>query len=273
MNTHTLPTYFVSHGGGPWPYIDGLKDKYAKTAAQLRQIPHTLDVKPNAVLVISGHWEQPEFTVSTAEHPPMVYDYSGFPEHTYHIKYPAPGSPSLAARVRELLGFAGIKSFEDPQRGFDHGTFVPMMLMYPNAEVPVVTLSMKASYDPNEHISAGQALQALRSEGVLIIGSGLTYHNMRGFGQPDSMGISTAFEAYLNDAVTTTNPEQRLEKLVHWESAPMARLVHPREDHLIPLLLVAGAAGNDPGQRLMLDRVMNVAMASYRFGHVKAHAD
>jgi aromatic ring-opening dioxygenase catalytic subunit (LigB family) len=265
MNKFRFPTFFLSHGGGPWPYIDGVKGQYAITASAFKNIPQSLPGKPKAVLVITGHWEEPMFTVSTAEQPPMVYDYHGFPEHTYHIQYRAPGSPSLAARVRELLRQADIPNAENPNHGFDHGTFVPMGLMYPDAEVPVVMLSMKTNYDVSEHIAVGQALQPLRDEGILIIGSGLTYHNMRGFGRSESMQVSMEFENYLNEAVTNPDPNARLEQLRQWEKSPAARLAHPYEDHLMPLMVVAGAAGNSMGERIILDSVMNVVMASYRF--------
>lgn len=267
MDNTKLPTFFISHGGGPWPYIDDMKKQFAKTARELSQLPESLPCKPKAILVITGHWEESEFTVSTAANPPMKYDYSGFPEHTYRIKYPAPGSPALASRVRELLSQAGISSNEDPHRGFDHGTFVPLFLMYPDASIPVVMLSLKSNYDPLEHIRAGEALKPLRDEGILIIGSGLTYHNMRGFGQTDATPVSEQFEQYLNEAISEPNPVNRAEKLINWETAPVARLAHPREDHLIPLMVVVGAAGDDVGSRVFVDKVFNVAMASYRFGN------
>lgn len=261
-----FPVYFVSHGGGPWPWVDGMRQQFAKTEQEFRRMPQRFPTKPKAVLVITGHWEAEAFTVSTSDRPPMEYDYYGFPEHTYQIQYRAPGAPALAARVRELLGAAGIGSAEDPRRGFDHGTFVPMALMYPEAEVPVVMLSMKSSYDPAEHIRLGQALAPLRDEGVLIIGSGLTYHNMRGFGRATSTPVASAFEAYLNDAITAPDAAVRNERLVRWEEAPGARLAHPQEDHLIPLMVVAGAAGGDVGRRVFVDQAMSVAMASYEFG-------
>lgn len=260
------PVFFLSHGGGPWPWIPEMRRDFAKTADEFAKIPQSLPEKPKGVLVITGHWEAAQFTVSTAEHPPMEYDYSGFPDHTYKIQYNAPGSPALAHRVRELLAANGIPSAEDPQRGFDHGTFVPLSLMYPDADVPVVLLSLKSSYDPAEHIRVGEALEPLRDEGIVIVGSGLTYHNMRGFRQPGSMPVSEAFEGYLNDAIADPDPKSRLAKLEHWETGPAARAAHPREDHLVPLMVVAGAAGNDVGKRAFVDRVMGVAMASYRFG-------
>ncbi|MBI5265234.1 MAG: dioxygenase [Bradyrhizobium sp.] len=261
-----FPTFFVSHGGGPWPFIDGTKEQYAKTAREFSLLPQRLPARPEAILVITGHWEAPDFTVSTSAHPPMVYDYFGFPEHTYHIQYPAPGSPGLAAKVKGRLVSAGIKCDQDADRGFDHGTFVPVGLMYPDADVPIVLLSLKSSYDAAEHIKVGQAIAPLRDEAILIIGSGLTYHNMRGFRRDESTAVSYAFEAYLNDAISQPDPRLRNEMLVNWRSAPDALLAHPREDHLLPLMVAAGAAGDDMGHRLFVDHVMNVAMASYQFG-------
>ena len=266
MTQPRFPTIFVSHGGGPWPFVDGMREMFAKTAAEFRALPERLPARPKAVLVITGHWEAPQFSVSTAEQPPMDYDYYGFPDHTYHLQYPAPGSPALAARVTELLASGGVPCASDPARGYDHGTFVPLGLMYPQADVPIVLLSMKSGYDPAEHLRVGQLLQPLRDEGVLILGSGLTYHNMRGFGNPASTPIAAAFERYLNDAVTQSEVHVRNQLLLSWQSAPHARLAHPREDHLIPLMVVAGAAGTDRGARIFVDQVLNVAMGSYQFG-------
>jgi len=261
-----LPTLFISHGGGPWPYLEDMRQRFAVTASALEKLPSTLPVKPKAILVITGHWQEPEFTVSTAARPPMEYDYYGFPEHTYHVQYPAPGNPKLASRVCELLSAADIKCAEDANRGFDHGVFVPMLLMYPQADLPIVLLSMKSTYDPLEHIKLGETLAPLRDEGVLIVGSGLTYHNMRGFGRSESYQPSVDFEQYLNNAISDPDPQRRNQALVNWEQAPFARLVHPREDHLIPLMVAAGAAGDSIGQRIFTDTVFEVLMASYRFG-------
>ena len=261
-----FPTFFLSHGGGPWPWIDGLKEQYALTAREFGRIPEELPVRPAAVLVITGHWEADGFAVSTAAQPSMEYDYYGFPEHTYRIRYPAPGAPVLAARVRRLLEDTGIACGEDPERGFDHGTFVPMSLMYPQADMPTVLLSMKSGYDPATHLQVGHALSVLRDEGVLIVGSGLTYHNMQGFGRPGSTPVAEAFEAWLNDTIGLTASGGRDDRLLNWTRAPGARLAHPREDHLLPLMVAAGAAGEDPGRRLFVDHVMSVAMGSYRFG-------
>jgi aromatic ring-opening dioxygenase catalytic subunit (LigB family) len=234
-------------------------------AQWLARLPQTLPAPPTAILSVTAHWEAPEFVVGTSPRPGMLYDYSGFPEHTYHITYPAPGSPSVAERVRGLLSAAGIPCRTDGDRGFDHGTFVPLHVMYPQAAIPVVQLSIKQSFDPREHLHEGTALQPLRDEGVLIVGSGLSYHNMRGFrggGGP----ASQAFEHWLTNTVADPNVASRNSRLLAWEQAPAARLSHPREDHLVPLFVAAGAAGEDLGRRDCLDHAMGVAMASYRFG-------
>ena len=261
-----FPTLFLSHGGGPWPFMEDRRVQYAKTAAEFGRLPQLLPERPKAVLVITGHWEADAFTVSTSPQPPMVYDYYGFPEHTYHLKYPAPGQPKLAAQVKALLTQAGLDCREDPNQGFDHGTFVPLGLMYPAADMPIVLLSMKSSYDAAEHIRVGRAIASLRDEGILIVGSGLTYHNMRGFNRPESKPVSYDFEAYLNEAIGNPDAARRNAMLVDWENAPSARLAHPREDHLLPLMVAAGAAGSDTGKRVFVDEVSNVAMASYVFG-------
>lgn len=268
MPTPKLPVLFISHGGGPWPYVEELRTAYANTERQLRRLPERLLVQPKAVLVISGHWVAPQFTVSTAVRPPMEYDYSGFPPHTYKIRYAAPGDTHLAGRARALIRDAGIESATDPDRGFDHGVFVPLGLMYPKADVPIVMVSVEASYDPAQHIALGRALAPLRDEGVLIVGSGLNYHNMRGFGLDSSFQDAELFTRYLNDAIALKDGRARDEKLREWERAPRARLAHPREDHLMPLLVAAGAAGGDAGRVLFAETVMKIPMTSYVFGEL-----
>lgn len=261
-----LPTYFLSHGGGPWPWVDGMRDLFARSAQAFSAIPGTLPQRPKAVLMITGHWEAPGFAVSTGEHPPMDYDYSGFPPHTYALQYPAPGHPALAARVMSLMQAHGLSCVGDPTRGYDHGTFVPLHFMFPQADVPVVLLSLKHGYDVASHLKAGEAIAPLRDEGVLIVGSGLTFHNMRGFGQPSSTPVAQAFEHFLHEVVTMRSAAMRHQALMNWTQAPGARQAHPREDHLLPLMVVAGAAGDDPGQRVLLEHALAVDMGSYRFG-------
>jgi aromatic ring-opening dioxygenase catalytic subunit (LigB family) len=266
MGDMKLPTLFLSHGGGPWPWMDEARAGYAGTLGFLQRLPATLPEKPRAILSVSGHWEEADFTVATSAQPPMVYDYYGFPEHTYQIRYSAPGSPELARHVRGLLDKAGVTAAEDDERGFDHGTFVPLAVMYPNAEVPIVSLSLRSTLDAAEHIRMGAALQPLRDEGVLIVGSGLSYHNLRALRMSATAGpISEQFEAWLTRAVEEPNVETRNALLSRWSEAPAARQAHPREEHLIPLMVAAGAAGTSRGHLAFRDHVWGVSMASYQF--------
>ncbi len=263
-----LPTFFISHGGGPWPWIGGpMRATHDKLAASLQQLPQRVGVKPRAVLMISAHWEEPEFTLMAHPNPPMLYDYSNFPENTYRVQYPAPGSPQLARRVRGLLEAAGMLARLDTQRGFDHGTFVPIAVMYPQADVPVLQLSLKAGLDPEQHLAAGRALALLRSEGVLVIGSGLSWHNLRMMGA-QAKQPSAAFDAWLSQTLSGTDPAQRSAEIAAWEQAPAARLAHPREEHLLPLMVALGAAQGDAATRIHHEDAFfgGAAISSYMFG-------
>jgi aromatic ring-opening dioxygenase catalytic subunit (LigB family) len=234
-------------------------------AAWLGTLSGSLDVTPKAIVVISGHWEQPESSVTGSPHPPLIYDYQGFPPHTYQLRYDAPGAPVLAQQITGLLSDAGFPARVDPARGFDHGVFIPLKVIYPAAEIPIVQLSLKAGLDPQVHIEMGRALQPLRKQGMLIVGSGMSYHNMRGFG--DEFGAaSDQFDNWLTDAVCAPDAGTRNQKLEQWETAPHARLAHPREEHLLPLMVASGAAGKDLGRRIFSDRVMGVTVSAYQFG-------
>lgn len=264
----SLPTYFISHGGGPWPWMkDQMNGNYDRLEASLQQMRLELGSAPQAVLVVSGHWEEPDFTVMATAQPSMIYDYGGFPEHTYRIKYPAPGSPQTAERVRQLMSAAGLAVRVDSERGFDHGTFSPLAVIYPQADVPVLQLSLKSGYDPEQHLAVGRALMPLRNEGVLIVGSGLSYHNLRQFG-PQAKPASTAFDQWLEQTLVQASPDERSARLIAWEAAPAARIAHPREDHLLPLMVAVGAAGNDPGTRVYHEDAFmgGIAVSSFRFG-------
>jgi aromatic ring-opening dioxygenase catalytic subunit (LigB family) len=266
MTTSRPPVLFLSHGGGPWSYVDALKAMYGRTERELRGLPGRFAARPKAILMVSGHWIASAFSVSTAAHPPMDYDYSGFPPHTYQISYPAPGDPLLAGRALDLIAAAGLEVAADAHKGFDHGVFVPLGLMYPAADMPIVMVSVKSDYDPREHLALGRALAPLRDEGVLIVGSGLNYHNMRGFNRDSSTADAEVFTQYLSEAVAQADVGTRDERLLHWERAPRARIAHPREDHLMPLLVAAGAAGGDEGRVLFAESVMKIPMTSYVFG-------
>ncbi|TLX61644.1 dioxygenase [Stutzerimonas nosocomialis] len=263
----TQPSAFIPHGAGPCFFMDWKPaDAWDAMAEFLSGFAATLAQPPSAIVLISGHWLEPAFTVTSAPAPELIYDYHGFPEHTYALRYPAPGSPELAARVRDLLENAGLAAGEDAQRGFDHGVFIPLKLMFPEARIPVVQLSLRDDLDPEAHLAAGRALAPLRGEGVLILGSGMSFHNMRGYGDPHFGPVSDAFDAWLTRAVEAP-AERREAELARWSEAPSARLCHPpgAEEHLLPLLVAAGAGHSGPGRKVFVDRVMETTLSAFRF--------
>ncbi len=268
MSTSRLPTYFISHGGGPWPWMkEQMGGVYDRLEAALARMPADIGRTPRAVLMLSAHWEEARFTVQTHPAPPMLYDYGGFPDFTYRIRYPAPGAPDVAARVRELLAAAGIESAEDAARGFDHGMFAPMAVIWPKADVPVLQLSLKRGLAPAEHLALGRALAPLRDEDILVVGSGLSYHNLRAFG-PAARAPSAAFDAWLESTLATSDAAARSATLAGWERAPAARLAHPREEHLLPLMVALGAAEDEAATRVYheSDFFGGITVSSYRFG-------
>jgi aromatic ring-opening dioxygenase catalytic subunit (LigB family) len=182
------------------------------------------------------------------------------------LRYPAPGSPALAAEIRGLLGRAGIASGADDRRGYDHGVFVPFLLMFPDADIPVVQVSLLHTLDAGQHLAVGRALEPLRDKGVLIVGSGMSYHNMYNF-RANSHALDTAsqqFDVWLADALA--DPGTRERKLAHWDEAPGARASHPREEHLLPLMVAAGAAGEDAGRQVYNDTIWGKQLSGFRFG-------
>lgn len=241
------------------------RGEVASLAAYLRSVEAVPRQPPKALLVVSAHWEEAVPTVMSAAKPPMLYDYYGFPPESYTLTWPAPGAPQLAARVRELLQAAGMSHAEDAQRGYDHGTFVPLKLTYPAAEVPAAQLSLLRSLDPRAHLALGRALAPLRDEGVFIVASGMSFHNMRGFGNPRAAALSQEFDAWLRDAMSqdATERDARLER---WDQAPGARMAHPREEHLLPLMVAAGAAGADQGTAAFHGRMMGAQLSAFHFG-------
>lgn len=260
------PTYFIPHGGGPCFFMEwDPPDTWNVMEEWLRDLGSR--VKPKAIVAISGHWEEDAFCATGNPHPSLIYDYHGFPPQTYEIEYPAPGSPALAAEINSLLKNAGLPSRLDPQRGWDHGVFIPFKVIYPKADIPIVQLSLHESLDPELHIRAGAALQSLRAQNVLIAGSGMSYHNLRKFMSGGGVNeASVEFDDWLTKAVCAPDAETRNRELCKWEAAPAAREAHPREEHLIPLMVAAGAAGKDKGEKVYEDRVMGAALSAYRFG-------
>ena len=268
MYSIKLPTLYLPHGGGPWPFVDlpfGSERENQSLKGYLESIPGSLPEKPRALLVISAHWEEPVPTIMTAENPPMLYDYYGFPPESYTITWPAPGSPWLAERVKGLLNSGGFKTAEDSERGFDHGTFVPLKVAFPDAEIPTTQLSLLSSLDPAAHIELGRALLPLREEGVFIIGSGMSYHDLRGLMSGRGLDDSEIFDSWLAES-STLESETRNQLLTDWAKAPAARAAHPREEHLLPLMVVAGAAGQDKGKIAFSDTYSNARISAVQFG-------
>ncbi len=265
--TDRLPTVFIPHGGGPCFFMDppaAAPHLWDRMAAYLRGIADDLPVRPKAILVISGHWETVRPTVNAAPAPGLLFDYYNFPEHTYRLTYPAPGAPALADRVADLLAASGRPVDRETARGWDHGVFIPLKVTFPDADIPVLQLSLVAGLDPAEHLAIGRALAPLRDEGVLIVGSGMSYHNLGDFFGPRGDAASDAFDAWLTGAVA--DPAARDAALTAWAAAPFARVCHPREEHLLPLMVAAGAAEGDPGVRDYADHIMGKAISGFRFG-------
>ena len=262
-----MPVVFIPHGGGPWPFVEmGIPAEQREPLAQyLRGVSALPPEPPSALLVVSGHWEEAVATVMTSPHPSMFYDYYGFPKESYEITWPAPGQPALASRAQARLGEAGSATAADGDRGFDHGTFVPLKLAYPDADVPAIQLSLVDRLDPAEHIEIGKALAPLRDEGVFIVASGMTFHNLRAFRSPAAAPVAETFDAWLRDSMTQPRVE-RDARLEHWDIAPAARLAHPREEHLLPLMVAAGAAGDDRGVVGFNGTAFGLRLSSYHFG-------
>ncbi len=266
--TRRLPTVFLPHGGGPCFFMPdgamGPPGTWKAMGDYLTSIGTAVPT-PKALLVVSAHWEEKVPTVIAAQTPPLLYDYYGFPPETYALTWPAPGSPALAARIQTLLKGAGFPTAEDQKRGFDHGVFIPLKLAYPEAKIPTVQLSLQAGLDPAAHLAIGKALAPLRDEGVLIVGSGMSYHNMRGFNSRQAAADSVRFDAWLNTAAAAA-PAARDAQLTDWASAPAARACHPREEHLLPLMVVAGAAGADAGKTVFNGEALGVRVSAIQFG-------
>ena len=264
-----LPTYFVSHGGGPWPWIvDQMPGDWTLLTESLRAMPVDIGRTPRAVVCVSAHWETDVFTVQTNPNPPMIYDYGGFPDFTYSLQYPAPGSPEVAARVVELLGGAGIPVRTDAERGYDHGMYAPLYVAWPDADVPIIQLSILRSYDVDAHLAAGRALAPLRDEDVLLVGSGFSFHNLSLFG-PAGQEPSRQFDGWLADTMLRADPAERSERLRRWETAPSARRAHAAEDHLVPLFVAVGAAEGEEAVRVYHEDDFWggwLATSSYRIG-------
>ncbi len=255
---------YVTHGGGPLPLLGD--PGHRQLTEFLSQVTADI-VRPAAILVVSAHWEEPVASITAAAEPPLIYDYGGFPEAAYHIRYPAPGAPALAHDIHDLLRSAQIDARLDVERGFDHGMFVPLKLMYPDASIPCVQLSLLRGLDPAQHLALGAALAPLRERNVLLLGSGSSFHNMRAFFQPPSAATQAqnfAFEDWLGETCCSAalDEAQRRDRLIHWDTAPGARFSHPREEHLLPLHVCVGSAAR-PAFRSARMQMLNTRTSAY----------
>lgn len=265
MNERMPRVLSIPHGGGPLPLMGD--PSHSRMVDFLREIKDTIGT-PSAIVVVSAHWECAQPTILSGAAPDLLYDYGGFPDEMYRLSYPAPGAPELAAEVAELLRAGGFSPEFDAQRGFDHGVFVPLLLMYPEASVPVIQLSLMNGLDPSAHIDMGQAISSLAARDVLILGSGFTFHNMNAFGPAHSPSgtdpENEAFEAWLRDTCTNADIDEteRRQRLVDWAEAPGARWCHPREEHLLPLHVCYGA-GSGPATQVFDDIVLHKRSSGY----------
>jgi aromatic ring-opening dioxygenase catalytic subunit (LigB family) len=276
-NSKPSPTLYIPHGGGPCFFMDwtmGPADTWDKMAAWLSQLGESVSseygTKPDAIVVFSAHWENEVVTINSSANPALYFDYYNFPPHTYELTYPAPGHPALADKIQGLLTKAGIDCHQDPEHGFDHGVFIPFKLIFPEADIPIVQVSLTTSLDPAEHIALGEALAPLREQNILLVGSGLSYHNMSALMDGPNSGAqlkaeSDEFDGWLSKVCEAT-PKKRKNDLCQWSSAPSARQAHPREEHLIPLMVMVGAGKEDLGKTIFNDQVLGATVSAFQFG-------
>jgi 4,5-DOPA dioxygenase extradiol len=255
-----LPSVFLSHGAPTFAMEPGL------AGAQLRALGEAL-AKPAAILVVSPHWMTRGVEITAAARPETVHDFGGFPRALYSLQYPAPGAPDLAARVAQVLHAGGIPATLDRSRGLDHGAWVPLLHLYPNADVPVLQVSLPFGTDEAQAFALGRALAPLAREGVLIVGSGSLTHNLYEFrtGEAPEASYAREFSAWIRQAVLAGDMERLVQAL---QRAPHAARAHPSTEHYLPLLVAAGAAAA-PLPATVLDGGIRhgvLAMESYVFG-------
>lgn len=262
----TLPSLFISHGSPATILNPGkVGDALARLAADLPT--------PRAILVASAHFPAQEPIVSSASQPETIHDFGGFPDALYQMRYPAPGKPALAKEVRKLLEKAGFTAHEDASRGFDHGVWEPLKMLYPNADIPVVSLSIEPYKSPEYHFQIGRALATLREQGVLIIGSGSITHNLEDvfIHRKSSSDYVEPFIDWIEDRLSANDINALLD---YRQQAPFAVEAHPSDEHLLPIHVAMGAAGSATLNAQRIDAGINdgvLAMDIYRFDGLKAN--
>jgi aromatic ring-opening dioxygenase catalytic subunit (LigB family) len=257
------PAFYIPHGGGPCFFMDDPQGIWAGMADFLRAIPASLPAMPSAIVIVSGHWETAGFTLTGGERPSLVFDYYGFPPHTYQLRYDAPGAPAVALDIAGRLQAAGFSASMDDARGYDHGVFVPLKVVFPEAKIPVIELSLDRGLDASLHLALGAALAPLREQNVLLIGAGMSVHNLRAMGDPRMTQPSIEFDVWLNEAACA-DAATRAAALTRWHEAPNARICHPRHEHLLPLMVAAGSS-RSIGQRVFHQMVLGTPIAGFRF--------
>lgn len=270
MTQGRLPVIFIPHGGGPWHVMpDDAIDPvgYPSLKQWLSGLGRFITPDVKAILVISAHWEEKHVTINFNENPTLLYDYYGFPNYTYSLNWNIKGSSEIATVVENTLAANGFDVDREYQRGLDHGVFVPLMVAFPRPQIPIVQLSLVSSLDPETHTKIGEALQPLRDQGILIIGSGMTYHNMRGFMATgtDAKLHAEKFDEWLVQAMSNPNPYERNVLLASWQNAPWAIECHPRSEHLTPVFVTAGAAGNTKLSEVFSNTLMGMKVSGFIF--------
>lgn len=255
-----FPTFYISHGGGPCFFMPDPQGHWTGLGRFLAGLPTTLPRRPRAVLVVTAHWETSVVTVESGSNPELIYDYYGFPDHTYELEYRAPGSPDVARQVGDALRDAGVEHLLDQSHGWDHGVFVPLKVIFPDADVPIVAMSLRHDLDPAHHLAVGRALRSLRDD-ILVIGSGSSFHNLPRW----SLETSRLFDSWLAETLPEAGSD-RSGALQRWSSAPGALAAHPREEHLLPLMVAVGAAEAEPGEAVYRGLAMGAMMSCWRFG-------
>jgi 4,5-DOPA dioxygenase extradiol len=259
-----FPAVFVSHGAPLLAIQDGPAHRF------LEELGPRLG-RPRAILCVTAHWDTPDPAVGTAAAPETVHDFGGFPEPLYRITYPAPGAPDMGREALRLLQAAGMPAREDDRRGLDHGSWIPLLLMYPAADVPVAQLAVQPQRDPAHHYRLGEALRPLREHGVLILGSGTFTHNlaaafrvMRQQGPQAELPFTAPFVDWIAERVAG---RATADLLAYRTAAPEAQENHPTDEHFLPFFVALGAGTPGvAGERLHHSTDFTMAMDAYAFG-------
>ena len=260
-----MPAFYLPHGGGPAFFMaGGMHQMFQPMQAFLAGLHASLPARPSAILVVTAHWETDVPSFSGSASPALIYDYYGFPPETYTLTYPAPAAPELAVQAAAALTAAGIPARVDAAHGWDHGVFIPLKVMFPQADIPVLAMSLQASLEPGAHVAMGEALRGLRDQGVLIMGSGMSYHNLRNFNSPAALPLSKSFDAWLDSALSG-DAAHRKQQLAQWAQAPAGRESHPREEHLLPLMVASGAGSDVPAQKIWTGPAGYSQVSAWRF--------